>query len=517
VKPYRQPDPSAIVIFGAGGDLTNRKLIPALFNLFLDNWLPESVAIRGLDRREMSDEEFRKHLREGVGRYSRRTDFEEKTWEEFAGKLTYQKSDLTEASTYQTLANWLKDTEEQWQTQWSMACNKIFYLAVPPSMIEIVTENLGQAGLAEDRTYNRVVVEKPFGHDLQSAHALNRQLKTVFEESQVYRIDHYLGKETVQNILAFRFANSLFEPVWNRRYVDHVQITVAEEIGIGHRGAYYEHAGALRDMVQNHLMQLLCLIAMEPPVSYEAEEIRNKKVDVLHAIRTISPEHVQNVAVRGQYGRGWIKGEETKAYREETDVSENSLTETFAAIEFLIDNWRWQDVPFYLRTGKRLATRATEALIQFRPVPHQSFPSAAITEPQPNRLIIRVQPDEGISVRFLAKKPGEAMQLGPVDMRFSYKEAFQTPPPEAYETLLLDVMLADSTQFMRADQQEKAWEVIAPILDAWQTVEPTDFPNYPAGSWGPEGSELITARSGRTWHLLNTSRPDDGEEKNDAE
>jgi len=516
VKAYRQPDPSTIVIFGAGGDLTSRKLIPALFNLFLDDWLPEKFAIRGLDRREMNDKDFRQHLRKGLDRHSRRTDFKEELWQKFAQKLTYQRSDLSQASTYKGLADWVEQTHQGWETQWDVAANSIFYLAIPPTMIETVANHLGKVKLADDRMYSRVVVEKPFGHDLNSAHELNRKLKAIFEEPQIFRIDHYLGKETVQNILAFRFANSMFEPIWNRRYIDHVQITVAEDIGIGHRGAYYEHAGALRDMVQNHLMQLLCLIAMEPPVSYDAEEIRNKKVDVLRAIRTIAPEDVQEVAVRGQYGPGWIRGQCVQAYREEDDVAADSLTETFAAIEFLIDNWRWQDVPFYLRTGKSLATRITEAVIQFRPVPHQSFPSAAITEPQPNRLIIRIQPDEGISVRFLTKKPGEAMQLGPVDMRFSYREAFQMPVPEAYETLLLDVMLNDSTQFMRADQQEKAWEVIAPILKVWQSVEPSDFPNYPAGSWGPEGAELIAARSGRTWHVPNTNSTKDGcEEEHD--
>jgi glucose-6-phosphate 1-dehydrogenase len=342
-------------------------------------------------------------------------------------------------------------------------------------------------------------VEKPFGHDLASAVALNAALTAVFEEKQVYRIDHYLGKETVQNILAFRFANALFEPIWNRRYIDHVQINVAEQVGVEHRGEYYEHAGALRDMIQNHLMQILALIAMEPMVSFDADEVRNKKVDVLKAIRPVSVEQVRQVAVRGQYGAGLMEGQKVPAYRHEPGVAADSSTETFAALRLSVDNWRWQDVPFYLRTGKRLKARASEVVIQFRPVPHQSFPEAAALAWQPNRLIVHIQPQEGIVLRFQAKQPGPTLQLSPVGMNFSYQEAFKTKSPQAYETLLADVMAGDATLFMRADQVEASWSLLTPILDAWAEIKPVDFPNYESGSWGPEAADMLIAHDGRSW------------------
>jgi glucose-6-phosphate 1-dehydrogenase len=358
---------------------------------------------------------------------------------------------------------------------------------------------LGKAGLARDRQHARIVTEKPFGRDLASAQALNRMLTDVFDESQIYRIDHYLGKETVQNILAFRFANALFEPIWDRRYIDHVQITVAEQVGVEHRGGYYDHAGALRDMVQNHLLQILCLIAMEPPVSFDADEIRNRKVDVLHAIRPILSGHVHRFAVRGQYGAGWIQGEHALSYRQEPNVAPDSPTETFAAVKLFVDNWRWQDVPFYLRTGKRLPFRASEAVIQFRPVPHQSFPSSAVADWQSNRLAIRIQPEESIILRFQAKQPGPSVRLSPVDMHFCYEDAFKFTSPEAYETLLWDVMMGDATLFMRADQVEAAWSVVTPVLEAWEAVAPVDLPNYQAGAWGPEAAEALIAQDGRSW------------------
>ncbi|HEY1861076.1 MAG TPA: glucose-6-phosphate dehydrogenase, partial [Gemmataceae bacterium] len=326
-----------------------------------------------------------------------------------------------------------------------------------------------------------------------------KNLNAALGESQIYRIDHYLGKETVQNILALRFANSLFEPIWNRRYIDNVQITVAEEVGVEQRGGYYDHAGALRDMVQNHLLQILCCIAMEPPVSFEANEIRNKKADVLRAIRPILPDQVSQYAVRGQYGPGYVRGKAVPGYRQEADVTPKSTTETYAALQLFVDNWRWQDVRFYLRTGKRLGARVSEVGIQFQPVPHRSFPPSAVTTWIPNRLIIRIQPQEGILLGFQAKQPGAGLHLQPVDLRFSYEEAFHTCGPEAYETLLLDAMLGDATLFMRADQVETAWSVIEPVLDGWAATRPTDFPNYAAGSWGPVAADALLARDGRVW------------------
>ncbi len=479
--------PTVLVIFGAAGDLTWRKLTPALYNLHLDGWLPEQFEVIGVDRVEMGADQLRQRLRDGVDRFSRRGKADEQVWNALAPYIAYLCGDLGDPAVHQELVKRIADCEKGWNTP----ANVVLYLAVPPAAIATIVAGLSAGRLTRAHRHSRIVVEKPYGHDLASANALTAMLRQVFDESQIYRIDHYLGKETVQNILAFRFANAFFEPIWDRRYIKNVQITVAEEVGVEHRGGYYDHAGALRDMVQNHLLQLLCYIAMEPVVSFEADEVRNKKADVLHAIRHIPETEVHQFAVRGQYGAGWLQGQEVPAYRAEPGVASDSFTETYAALRLYVDNWRWQDVPFYLRTGKRLPERVSEISIQFRPVPHQSFPPSAVSDWQPNRLIIRIQPDEGIMLRFQAKLPGPTLRLSPVQMRFSYRETFKAGPPEAYETLLLDVMRDDATLFMRADQVDAAWSVLTPVLNAWDTVQPIDFPNYPAGTWGPEQAAAL--------------------------
>ncbi|MCX6353447.1 MAG: glucose-6-phosphate dehydrogenase [Candidatus Aureabacteria bacterium] len=492
-----RPGATLITIFGAGGDLTQRKLIPSLYNLYLDKLLPEHFMVAGLDRSGMNEDEFRQHLREGVDTYSRRGKAEDAPWRDFASHVSIFKADLLSPKTYTDIAERLASKENEWNAEPSC----IFYLAVPPNMIEIIARGLTKARLNIERARVRIVVEKPFGHNLDSARKLNQMLTESFHENQIYRIDHYLGKDTVQNILAFRYGNTIFEPIWNRSYIDHVQITVAEKLGVEHRGGYYEGAGALRDMIQNHLLQILCLIAMEAPVSFNDNEVRNKKVDVLHAIRPIPHDQVHRYAARGQYGAGWIEGEQVCGYRQEPGVAQDSCTETFAAVKLFVDNWRWQDVPFYLRTGKRLPSRISEVAIQFRPVPHQTFPLAAAPELRPNRLLLLIQPEEGILLRFEVKHPGSTMTLSPVMMQFSYREAFKTPSPDAYETLLLDVMKADATLFMRADQAEAGWSALAPILEVWDSTRATDFPNYQAGSWGPEEAEILISQDGHGWMM----------------
>lgn len=488
--------PTALVIFGAAGDLTWRKLVPALYDIFLDDLLPEKFAIFGVDGKSISTDEWRKRLHEGIDQFARHGKTNSSQWKEFSAHLVdCLTGDFTKSETFESLAKVLKEQDKDLGDQ----VEHIFYLATPPTIVKNVVRNLGQVGLTQDAQRSRLVFEKPFGHDQASARALNQSLLETLKESQIYRIDHFLGKETVQNILAFRFANALFEPIWDRRYIDHVQITVAETLGVEHRGEYYDHAGALRDMIQNHLLQIMSLIAMEPPVAFTADEIRARKVDVLRAIRPIPLDYLHLYAARGQYGPGWLEGERVPDYRDEPDVNPASVTETFAALKLFIDNWRWQDVPFYMRTGKRMAANVSKAIIQFRPVPHRSFPTSASIDWQPNRLEIDIQPNEGVSLRFLAKQPGVTLRLSPKDMHFRYAEAFQAEPPEAYETLLLDVMLGDATLFMRADQIEWAWNVVDPVLAAWDSVEPSDFPNYASGSWGPESAEALIAQDGRSW------------------
>lgn len=487
------PGNTQFVLFGAGGDLSWRLVVPALFNLYLDGHLPEKFRLVAVDRSD--NDHLAEHYLKGITENSRRGKPSADAWQIFSGMLHYLKIDATEAASFKALGDVL-DAQE---AQWGGKADRVFYLATPPSLFEPIARGLGAAGLAQDREHVRLVVEKPLGNDLDSFHQINDALCKFFDERQLFRIDHFLGKETVQNILAMRFANPIFEPIWNRRYVDHVTITAAETLGVEKRGGYYEHAGALRDMVQNHLFQLLCLVAMEPPVAYDADDIRDKKVDVLRALRPIPREEVSICASRGQYAAGWIQGVKRQAYRDEPDVDQRSNTETYAALKLYVDNWRWQDVPFYLRTGKRMAADVSEISIRFRDVPHHSFPASAGLNAQPTRLVIQINPEQGLVLKFMAKEPGASLRLRPVDMRFSYKEAFQVDVPAAYETLLLDVMVGDATLFMRADQVEVAWKLLMPVLDVWAENPAPDFPNYTAGSWGPESSDLLVAHDGNSW------------------
>lgn len=491
-------EPTVFVIFGGAGDLTWRKLVPALFDLSRDRSMPADFSVIAVDRVDLSDEKLRRRFHDGVKKFSRQGKVKSGEWDGFARHIHYQQGDFKNLQTYTALGEQCAKLEKEWGAK----THRIFYMATPPSMFGEIPKYLGKAGLTRDPEWARIVVEKPIGYDLKSARALNAILAANFEESQIFRIDHYLGKETVQNILAFRFANPLFEPIWNRRYVDYVTITAAEAVGVEHRGGYYDHAGALRDMVQNHLMQLLCLVAMEPMVSFNADEIRNKKVDVLHAARPISHGAVPQWAVRGQYGRGTLHGKKMRGYRREDDVSSHSKTETFAALKLFVDNWRWQGVPFYLRTGKRLPRQFSEVAIQFRSVPHQSFPPESNRDWTPSRLVLSIQPEEGIVMGFQAKFPGPKMLLRPVEMQFTYQDSFAVPSPYAYETLLWDVMNNDPTLFMRADQVEVAWQLLMPVLKAWAKSNPRDFPNYAAGSWGPKAADELLAREGHAWRPI---------------
>jgi glucose-6-phosphate 1-dehydrogenase len=501
MKAQNNIPPLIMVIFGGSGDLTSRKLVPALFNLFIDGYIPDEFVVVGIGRTNYgSDEKYREHLLDGVKQFSRRKENIDEAWKNFAQKIFYLEQDAQNDIAYREIKSFIDEKTNSWKEQ----PIEIYYLAVAPQLAAGIAQKLNDNKLCNDPKRTRMVFEKPFGHDLESARELNRLLRSMFEEDQIYRIDHYLGKETVQNILALRFANALFEPIWNCNYIDHVQITSAESIGVEDRGGYYEQAGALRDMVQNHILQLLCMIGMEAPVSFDANEIRNKKVDVLNAIRKFSREEVHANAVRGQYDSGWFKKEEAAAYREEKNVSSNSAVETFAAVKFFIDNWRWQNVPFYIRTGKRLHEKTTLITVQFKPAPNYAFPEEAADTWRPNRLTISIQPDMDIRIRFQAKRPGPSMILSPVDMIFNYAEAYHEEEPEAYETLLDDVMEGNPTLFMRADQVEAAWRIITPILEAWQHRKPVDFPNYAPGSWGPEDSEALIAKDGHHWVTLPT-------------
>jgi len=494
----RVPDPSVMVLFGATGDLAHRKVIPAMYHLWRTNLLPQEFLVLAVGRRPYADDAFIAEVRKSLGQYSRVLPIDEDAWNSFSERIRYHRCDFSDAAGFDVLAARLDVIDEEQGTRG----NRLYYLATQPSQFAEIVAQLGRVGLDHERHdggWRRVVIEKPFGHDLESAKKLNREVGKVFRESQVYRIDHYLGKETVRNLLVFRFGNGIFEPLWNRRYVDHVQITVAESIGIENRGAFYEDTGASRDVLQNHLLQLVSLVAMEPPATFEADPLRDEKVKVLRAIA--SPAEIPGNVVRGQYGPGWVAATPVPGYRQDPDVDPLSETETFVAARLAIDDWRWSGVPFYVRTGKRLPKRSTEIAIQFREVPHRLFRDAA-TDPDPNLLAIRIQPDEGIMLRFGAKVPGLGLNVRSVTMDFTYGSAFNVDSPDAYETLILDALQGDASLFTRADEVEEAWSIVDPIIERWASGPPPEFPDYEAGTWGPIEADEMIARDGKHWRRI---------------
>lgn len=517
----KRPDPFAMVIFGAHGDLTKRKLIPAIYALYVQNLLPENFAIVGTSRTEKTDEEFRDQMRESVIKYGEGVTLENASWERFSKSLYYRPGNAKDAASYADLKTTLDELKEKHGTQG----HHIFYLSTSPSLYSPIIENLARAGLATKRkthepAWPRIVVEKPFGHDLKSARELDERLHDVLREHQIYRIDHYLGKETVQNIMCFRFANSIFEPLWTREFIDHIQITNAETLGVEDRGAYYEEAGAIRDMMQNHLMQLVALVLMEPPISLDPESTRDERIKVLKAIRPFTRETVDYYVVRGQYGKGFILGNQVTRYRDEPNVAPDSTTDTFAAMKLHVDNWRWADVPIYLRSGKRLPKRITEIAITFKRPPHRLFQELGGSgwrrssgEDSPNVLVLRIQPDEGISLKFATKQPGMNTTLRVLNMDFRYGTAFGDKAPSAYERLILDCMIGDPSLYSRSDFVEESWKLFQPILDRWSTSQPEEaanghgithrpFPNYESGSWGPKESDELIGTTGHAWREL---------------
>ncbi|MGQ0793534.1 MAG: glucose-6-phosphate dehydrogenase [Deltaproteobacteria bacterium] len=494
----RPGDSCLMTIFGASGDLTKRLLMPAIYNLACDGLLPHNFALVGIALTDLNHDSFREEMTKGIRQFSTRG-FDEKIWDDLVKRFYYTPGKFDDPAAYETLAKLIAEVDAKHQT----GGNRLFYLAVPPVVFSVIAQNLGVAGLdREDGNWSRLIVEKPFGRDLESAIKLSRDLQAHWDEHQIWRIDHYLGKETVQNILAFRFANGIFEPLWNRHYVDHIQFTVAEKVGVEGRGNYYERSGVLRDMIQNHMFQMLAYVAMESPSSFHAEDIRNAKAEVLKAIHPMTPEDVLSNAVRGQYGDGTIEGRTIHAYRNEPDVAMDSRTETFAAMRLFIDNWRWAGVPFYLRSGKSLSKRHTEIAIQFKCAPKVLFRDTPVENLESNQLLLHIQPEQGIEMVFETKVPGPTMRLQSVKMRFEYEDAFHTGRGTGYETLIYNCMINDSTLFSRSDLVEMAWRVAQPMLDVWGALPARDFPNYAAGSWGPKEADALIERDGRKWRQL---------------